>query len=82
MQKKRLYKLKIDEKFQKLIPELTKEETDILEKLLLKEGCREPVYVWNDYIIDGYNRYSLCHKNNIPFNFQEVPNLKTKEDVI
>ena len=27
MQEKRLYKLKIDEEFQKLIPELTKEET-------------------------------------------------------
>lgn len=82
MQEKRLYKLKIDEEFQKLIPELTKEETDILEELLLKEGCREPVCVWNDYIIDGYNRYSLCHKNNIPFNFQEVPDLKTKENVM
>ena len=82
MQEKRLYKLKIDEEFQKLIPELTKEETDTLEELLLKEGCREPICVWNDYIIDGHNRYFLCHKNNIPFNFQEVPDLKTKEDVL
>ena len=82
MQEKRLYKLKIDEEFQKLIPELTKEESDTLEELLLKEGCREPICVWNDYIIDGHNRYFLCHKNNIPFNFQEVPDLKTKEDVL
>lgn len=59
MHKKRLYKLKIDEEFQKLIPELTKEETDILEELLLKEGCRKPVSVWNDYIIDGYNINNL-----------------------
>ena len=49
MQEKRLYKLKIDEEFQKLIPELTKEESDTLEELLLKEGCREPICVWNDY---------------------------------
>ena len=49
---------------------------------MLKEGCREPICVWNDYIIDGHNRYFLCHKNNIPFNFQEVPDLKTKEDVL
>lgn len=82
MQEKRLYKLKIDEEFQKLIPELTKEESDTLEELLLKEGCREPICVWNDYIIDGHNRYFLCHKNNIPFNFQEVPDLNTKEDVL
>ena len=82
MQEKRLYKLIIDEEFQKLIPELTKEESDTLEELLLKEGCREPICVWNDYIIDGHNRYFLCHKNNIPFNFQEVPDLKTKEDVL
>ena len=61
MQEKRLYKLKIDEEFQKLIPELTKEESDTLEELLLKEGCREPICVWNDYIIDGHNRYFLCH---------------------
>ena len=82
MQEKKLYKLKIDDEFKNLIPELTREETENLEALLLKEGCREPICVWNDYIIDGHNRYFLCHKHKIPFNFQEVPDLDSKDDVI
>lgn len=82
MQEKKIYKLKIDDEFKNLIPELTKEETENLEAMLLKEGCREPICVWNNYIIDGHNRYFLCHKHKIPFNFQEVPDLESKEEAI
>ena len=82
MQEKKLYKLKIDDDFKNLIPELTKEEIENLEVMLLKEGCREPICIWNDYIIDGHNRYFLCHKHKIPFNFQEVPDINSKEEAI
>jgi len=34
---------------------------------LLAEGCRDPLVLWGDILIDGHNRYDICSKHNIPF---------------
>jgi DNA modification methylase len=60
--------LKINEEFKKLIPPLTKEEFEQLEKNCKAEGIREPVITWNGYIIDGHNRYEIANKHNLFFN--------------
>lgn len=59
--------LKVNEEFKNLIPPLTAEEKTELEKSLMLFGCRDKIVTWNDYIIDGHNRYELCAKNNIEF---------------
>ncbi|MCI8486352.1 MAG: hypothetical protein HFJ20_04545 [Clostridia bacterium] len=59
--------MKIDEEFKNLIPKLTNEEFKQLEENVLKEGCREPLIIWNETIIDGHNRYAICSKHNIDF---------------
>lgn len=69
---KKIYKLKIDEEFKKLIPPLTTEEYEMLEENILRDGCREPLCAWNNIIIDGHNRYNICTKNNIPFYIQPI----------
>ncbi len=60
--------LKIAPEFKDLIRPLRRKEYLQLEENILDEGCRDPIIIWNDYIIDGHNRYSICTKYSIPFN--------------
>ena len=57
----------IDKEFKSLIPPLTKEEYNNLEESLRAEGCRDPITLWNDIIVDGHNRYEICSRWDIPF---------------
>lgn len=53
--------LKIDPEFKDLIRPLRRKEYLQLEENILDEGCRDPIIIWNDYIIDGITaiRYAL-----------------------
>lgn len=64
--------LKIDPEFKNLIPPLTYEERELLEKNIVKEGCRDPIVVWDNTIIDGHNRYDICTSHNIEFKIAEI----------
>ena len=57
----------INQEFKNLIPPLSKEEYLLLEQSLKSEGCRDPLVIWNDTLIDGHNRYKICTDNNIEF---------------
>ena len=63
--KKDLYTLNTDNEFQQLIRPLTSEERKQLEANIVADGCRDPITVWNGIIIDGHNRYEICHNHNI-----------------
>ena len=60
----------LDELKNFIVPPST-EEKALLEANLLKEGCRDPIVVWEcqekQYIIDGHNRYAICLHHNLPF---------------
>jgi hypothetical protein len=57
----------IDREFETLIPASSPEEHATLELLILSEGCRDSIIVWNGILIDGHNRYEICKKLGIPF---------------
>ena len=57
----------IDKEFQSLIPPLTVEEYEGLEKSILAEGCRDALVLWGDILVDGHNRYKICTSHNVPF---------------
>lgn len=63
--------VKIDPEFQTLIPPLTDDEYQRLEKSILAEGVRECIITWDDTIIDGHNRYRICQKHGL-----ECPNIE------
>jgi len=63
-----LHKLKTDDEFKRLIPQLTEEERKQLEENIIQEGCRDAICIWNKTIVDGHNRYEICTKHKIPFN--------------
>jgi len=59
--------IQIDTEFKNLIPPLSPEEYAQLEANLKSDGCREPIVLWNDLIIDGHNRHEICTKHGIAF---------------
>ena len=59
--------LEIDEELSGLIPPLTEDEYSRLEQSILDEGCRDAIILWGNIIVDGHNRYRICHEHNIPF---------------
>ena len=71
MTEKKLWTLNVDEEFKTLIPPLTEDEHRLLEESILKNGCEMPILVWNGTIIDGHNRYDICHAHGIPFATEE-----------
>lgn len=60
--------IKIDKELKSLIPPLTKEEYEGLEKSIIAEGCRDSIVLWGSTIIDGHNRFEICTKNNVKYN--------------
>ena len=71
----------LDEEFQFLLPMLDEETFRLLEENVLEHGCREPLVLWNGILIDGYNRYKICSRHNIPFNIVEKE-FASREEVI
>ena len=52
--------------FKKLIPPLTQDEFEQLEKNILAEKkIRDPLVLWDGTLIDGHNRYELATKHGI-----------------
>ena len=73
--------LKTDPDFQSLKPPLRREAYEELELNIVCNGCREPIKVWGDYIIDGHKRYKICYEYEIEFKTEEIL-LKSREDAI
>lgn len=57
----------IREDFKKLIPALTVEEFKQLEANILSEGIRDPLVVWNGYLVDGHNRFAIATQHGLEF---------------
>lgn len=81
MREKGLIQLEINKDFKNLIRPLRRQEYLKLEVSLKNEGCLSPIKVWRGYIVDGHNRYEICHKCEIPFATEEME-FEYKEEVI
>jgi N6-adenosine-specific RNA methylase IME4 len=62
-----MQEVKINPEFKRLIPPLSKEEFSQLEANCLNEGIRDPIIIWDGYIIDGHNRYEIAISNGLPY---------------
>lgn len=71
----------IDAEFERLIPPLSKIENELLEENLLQEGCREPITVWNNIILDGHHRYIICRKHRLLYQVASVP-MESRDEAI
>lgn len=75
--------LKIDPELRDLLPSMTSDEYDLLEKNIVENGYDKnfPIMEWNGFIADGHNRYSVCKKHNIEPVIGTLA-YKTKEEVM
>lgn len=73
--------LTIDEGFKNLIRPLSPEEYIQLETNIIRDGCREPITIWGNTIVDGHNRYEICCKHDIPFSVT-TKEFKSRDEVI
>ena len=76
---KKLYELKIDPEFERLIPDPDAEEQRWLEESIKKEGCTDPLITWNGTVIDGHNRFKICTRLGIPFSYCEKNDLPDRD---
>ena len=62
----------IDPEFKRLLPELSSIELNQLEANLLNEGCRDPIVIWNNTIVDGHHRYEICRTHQLDFQVTQM----------
>jgi len=60
--------LTVDQEFKTLIPPLRLDEIVELESSILQDGCRDPLTIWGNIIVDGHNRFDICQRREIAFN--------------
>ncbi|MDR2572203.1 MAG: hypothetical protein LBD23_18160, partial [Oscillospiraceae bacterium] len=60
-----MQKIVIDKDFQYLLPVLDEKTYSDLEADILKNGIRDPLVLWGDILIDGYNRHSIAIKHDL-----------------
>ncbi len=59
--------LNLDREFELLSVVLTEDEYRDLESRIRQEGCREPLHVWGNTLIDGYSQYRICSDWGVHF---------------
>lgn len=69
----------VDPEFRDLIQPLTDEERSGLESLLKRDGCIDPLSIWNNTILDGHNRYEICNKLGIKYDTKNI-NAESREE--
>ncbi len=69
---KHMYELKVDEDLQKVAPPLADFEIKMLQEDILEHGCKCPLIVWGDTLVDGHNRYHICREAGIPFAIEQM----------
>lgn len=85
--------LTIDKEFEELLPPLSKEDYNLLEQSLLKNGFEQKfgrIKVWfpkgnskKGYIVDGHNRFKICKNHDIKLESEDFEQVKfdSKDDV-
>lgn len=64
--------IKINPRFKEALPPLTPDQFTGLEEQIVQEGCRDPLVLWDETLVDGHNRLVICQKNNIPFKTESM----------
>ena len=72
--------IQVNNSFRALIPPLSSEERAQLEANLLADGCREPLALWGDVLLDGHNRYEICTRLGINYRAVQVDGIQTESD--
>lgn len=68
--------------FRDLLPPLSAETYAGLEADIVRDGCRDPLRLWGDTLIDGHNRLSICEKHGLDYRTEQITSIETESDAI
>lgn len=68
--------------FENLTIPISESMEDDLVTSLIREGCREPIMVWQGIIVDGHKRYRICSLEHVDFSVEEIECATEEEAVI
>ena len=63
--------IRVDQRIRSHIPPLRADELAQLEENILRDGCRTPLTLWGDVLIDGHNRFAICQWHELPFKVEQ-----------
>ena len=55
-----------DDEFRFLIQPYVQSDINEKNEFIRQNGCMVPIHVWNNTIVEGYERYEICKELNIP----------------
>lgn len=70
-----------DPEFMRLLPILNPTEYALLEECILRDGCCDPIVVWEHILVEGNYRYQICYQHKLPFEIKELE-FTSREEVI
>lgn len=62
----------IDGRFRLMILPLVKERYLRLEADIVRNGCRDPVKLWQGILVDGLNRIRICKNHKLQYQTEEL----------
>ena len=71
----------IDREFKFLLPMLDEKAFADLEADILENGIRDSLVLWEGILIDGYNRFNIAQKHDLPFNTVSME-FNTRDEVV
>ena len=64
--------LKIDPELASLGVPKNRSDMGKLKRNLTQCGCKEPITVWNETIVDGHKRYQLCREKGVDYEISQI----------
>jgi N6-adenosine-specific RNA methylase IME4 len=70
------HQITIDREFANLIHDLSPDEFQQLQRNILRDGCIEPLSVWEHdgklFLLDGHHRFKVCKEHSKPFQIVRI----------
>ena len=71
-----MIKPKVDPTLEAVCLPLAEDELELLEKLILRDGCQDALKVWDRdgelILLDGHNRLKICNRHGLPFDTSTI----------
>lgn len=73
--------LELCAEFQRISIPCGSDQQEQLKEDIVRNGCHDPIVIWNNVIIDGHKRYEICKAEEIEFSVRSM-SFSNKEEAI
>ncbi len=57
-------------------------EKQLLENSIRRDGCLDPLRVWNGILLDGHHRLEICRRLQIPYRTVSVEHIQNRDEAL